>query len=303
MERSNHIRYLNRADIEPERWDACIARSGGCLYASSFYLDTMADQWDALVLNDYEAVMPLPWRKKFGISYLYQPFLTAQLGLFGPQLDGRLLQTFLESIPSKFRFWEFPLNHNNLFPAVSFPLYRRINYVLPLTKPYEELSQGYHSNIQRNLKKAAQAGCMLSKNLGLAEIIERSRAQAGGGSEEDYSRLERLYAQLSKKGKAATYGVMGREGRLLASALFAFWEKRAYYLLVGNDPQGRDQGASHALIDGFIREHAGRDLILDFEGSDLPGLARFYSGFGAQEEPYAAIRLNRLPFYLKWLKK
>jgi hypothetical protein len=28
----------------------------------------------------------------------------------------------------------------------------------------------------------------------------------------------------------------------------------------------------------------------------------FYKGFGAEEAPYAAIRLNRLPKAIRWLK-
>ena len=33
-------------------------------------------KWDALVLDDYAAVMPLTWRRKYGTRYLYQPAFT-----------------------------------------------------------------------------------------------------------------------------------------------------------------------------------------------------------------------------------
>jgi hypothetical protein len=44
-------------------------------------------------------------------------------------------------------------------------------------------------------------------------------------------------------------------------------------------------------------------MVLDFEGSDIRNLAFFYSSFGAKEENFAGVKLNRLPFYLKWMKK
>jgi len=44
-------------------------------------------------------------------------------------------------------------------------------------------------------------------------------------------------------------------------------------------------------------------MLLDFEGSDIQNLAFFYSSFGAKQEIFPAIRINKLPFYLKWLKK
>jgi hypothetical protein len=41
----------------------------------------------------------------------------------------------------------------------------------------------------------------------------------------------------------------------------------------------------------------------DFEGSDIPSLAFFYSSFGAVEEKYSAVKLNKLPALVKWLKQ
>lgn len=90
---------------------------------------------------------------------------------------------------------------------------------------------------------------------------------------------------------------------MIASCVFFFSNNRAYYILVGNHPNGKTIGASHALIDAFIADHAGQNLLLDFEGSDIRNLAFFYSSFGAVQEIYPALKINRLPFYLRWLKK
>nr|MBU9937149.1 hypothetical protein [Ferruginibacter sp.] len=99
------IRYLTYRQIDKPKWDACIDGAyNGLIYAYSFYLDSMAKHWDALVLNDYEAVMPLTWNKKYGIHYLYQPPFTACLGVFGKQLNAATVSDFLKSIPPKFRY-------------------------------------------------------------------------------------------------------------------------------------------------------------------------------------------------------
>lgn len=89
----------------------------------------------------------------------------------------------------------------------------------------------------------------------------------------------------------------------MASCVIVHSHNRIYYVLVGNHPDGKTIGASHALINAIIKDHAGKNLVLDFEGSDIPGLAFFYKSFGSVEEKYSAIRLNRLPFYLKWAKR
>ena len=41
----------------------------------------------------------------------------------------------------------------------------------------------------------------------------------------------------------------------------------------------------------------------DFEGSMIPGVARFYAGFGANPETYFQLKFNRLPLPLRWIKR
>ena len=261
----------------------------------------MAGTWDAIILNDYEAVMPLPWRKKWGIHYIYQPFLTAQLGLFGHDLSSQLLTNFLDAIPKKFRLWEFPLNQGNLFSMEKYSLFKRRNFVLPLNKPYEDLYKNYRENIRRNIKKSKQYGCYSETAIGIKPIIGLAKE-----NEEDpgnkFLEFEKLFLQYEALGKAKTYGIYSQKKELLASAAFFFSHNRAYYILVGNHPNGRTLGASHSLIDAFIKDHSGEDLLLDFEGSDIRNLAFFYSSFGATEELYPAIRRNDLPWYARLFK-
>jgi hypothetical protein len=266
----------------------------------------MARNWDALVLNDYEAIFPLTWNKKYGIHYLYQPFLAAQLGLTGNAIDAALLNSFLKAIPTKFKFWDIFLNHKNVFPLNEFGLYQRSNYVLDLGKSYDDLYAGYRTTTQRNIKKATQAGYTAQKDVDAEKVIGLARRQmhsSGNETSENIERFRKLYSYLHPKQMAVTYGIFSARDELLASAVFFFSHKRAYYILVGNHPGGKTTGASHALIDAFIKDHAGKKLLLDFEGSDISSLAFFYSSFGALEEKFAGIRLNRLPFYLKWLKR
>jgi hypothetical protein len=106
---------------------------------------------------------------------------------------------------------------------------------------------------------------------------------------------------LAKKKQAITYGVYMNDN-LISSAAFFFSNGRAYYILVGNHPNGKTVGASHYLIDRFIADHAEQSLLLDFEGSDITSLAFFYSSFGAGLEYYPSLKKNHLPWYIKWLK-
>lgn len=298
------IRYLTREQVDVHAWDKCIHHSfNGLIYGYSYYLDAMTDNWDALVFYDYEAVMPLPWRKKAGIFYLYQPFNIAQLGVFGKEINEELVKTFLQQVPKHFRYWDLPLNPHNRFNIPGFPFYGRINYTISLDKSYDDLYNGYSENIKRNIKKNKDAGCLVTTEVDIDATTQLNKLHNKEATINDYENFKKLFFYLKEKGLAKTYGVIAANGKLLSSAVFFFSHNRAYYILVGNHPDGRHVGASHALIDAFIKDHAEKKLTLDFEGSDIEGLAQFYRGFGGVEEKYPAIRLNRLPFYLKWLKK
>jgi hypothetical protein len=298
------IRYLLRREIDDRLWNTCIdGASNGLIYGYSYYLDHMAGDWDGLVLGDYRVVMPLPWRKKWSIHYLYQPPLTAQLGVFGNGLTPLLFARFLQAVPAKFRYWDFSLNHQNVFYTEGFPLYQRKNFVLPLNQPYGILWKGYRENIRRNIKKSRDYGCQVKKDVHPDQVIDLVKFSGQKGNAEDISGFAVLFQRLKDEGMACTYGIVSDKGDLLSSAVFLFSHQRAYYILVGNHPNGRTLGASHALIDAFIQDHAGKDMVLDFEGSDIRNLAFFYSSFGAQEEVYPAIRFNQLPWWAKWLKE
>ena len=306
MKAGNQIKYLPYKEIDKEKWDACIANApNGLIYAYSFYLDHMAKHWDALVLNDYEAVMPLTWNKKYGFYYLYQPAFTASLGVFGKNLNAAIVSGFIKSIPGKFRLIEISLNRGNIFGFPP-PFLVRNNYILHLNKPYEELYKVYRDNHKRNIAKAFQLACSVRKDIPVDEIIKLNEEQLkhiSGTKPEDYPNFKKLSELLKSRKQAEVYGIVDPKNKILASAVFFFSHNRAYYIMVGNHPDGKTIGASHALIDAFIKDHAHQNLILDFEGSDIRNLAFFYCGFGAKEEIYPALKINKLPWYIRLLKK
>ncbi len=309
------IQYLPNYLIDKPKWDACIDKAdNGLIYAYSYYLDNMSMHWDALILDDYEIVMPLTWNKKYGIYYLYQPFLTAQLGVFGKNINAEILLTFINSIPEKFKYADIFLNSENVYAIPDFTIYQRNNFVLDLHKPYTEIFDAYRDNIKRNIQKAFKQNCVVKKNIPVEEVIRLAKNQMQHfykNADQGFENFSKLFQLLHAKNKAISYGIVSANHELLASAVFFFSHNRAYYILVGNHPNARPNGssgrrkttgASHALIDAFVKDHAGKNIWLDFEGSDIRNLAFFYSSFGAVEEKYAALQLNRLPWYINWIK-
>jgi hypothetical protein len=89
-------------------------------------------------------------------------------------------------------------------------------------------------------------------------------------------------------------GAIGGPNQLLAGLVIAEIEGRSVLLFSATERRNENYGALPWLIDHYIRSHSGAHRILDFEGSNDPGLARFYKGFGASETSYLRLLIDRL---------
>lgn len=299
------IRYVQRHEIDTTRWDTCVGQAANTLlYGFHFYLDHMAaGQWDALVLGDYEAVMPLTWRRKYGIRYLYQPPFTQQTGIFSAQpLPTHLIDGFLQATRDHFRFAEIFLNYGNAHPS----LQPKNNYILSLDAPYEEIAKRYKKILIYSLKLAARASLGYTTEIDLETALASNRreyaARTPHVSKADHAHFRALCHDLQNRGLLVLRAATGADKQLLATALL-FRDQHRLYLLQSTTPKaGRKVEANRFLLDQLIREFAAQPLLLDFEGSEIPGIAQFYENFGGVRQPYFFYRYNHLPWPLNLLK-
>ena len=109
------IKLVKHSTIDTEKWDNCVRLdTGRMFYGLSWYLDILVKEWDALVLNDYEAVFPLISNKKLLVNYLFRPYGVQQLGVFSKVGHSpELMRDFIAAIPGKYKFVDVFLNVSN----------------------------------------------------------------------------------------------------------------------------------------------------------------------------------------------
>lgn len=297
--------YVPYKEIDKNKWDACIINSpNGLLYSSSIFLDTMAGQWDALVLEDYIAVMPLPFRNKFGILYIYPPAFTQQLGVSSTQTtDTAMVEAFLAAIPGKFRYIEMNLNAGNNFNYGNFT--KRKNYLLDISNCYTELKKNYSRSARRNIVKATKNQVSIIENPPAASIIALHRFRYKdniGFGKQVYDKLFLLAGHFIKQGQCYTVAAKNHAGQLVAGSIYFIYKNSITFIFNGNSAEGLETGATHLLMDHTIKTFSNQNYKVDFEGSDNPSFARFYEQYGAVEENYIFVRINRLPWPIHLLK-
>jgi hypothetical protein len=299
------LRHVHRKQINTKQWDDCITGAcNGLIYAKSYYLDAMAENWDAIIVGDYDAVMPIPWKKKYGIAYVYPPPFLQQLGLFYKvgciDLD---MDEILQLLRSKFRFGEYYFNYSNHIKTT----YTRKNFIIDLAQPYLRISAIFKADLKRDLKKAVLNNLQYAKTEDYSKAIQLFKTLYGqrfpNVSRDDYKRLLNVSATLNEKGECLIREVKDNSGNLLSVALCLIDHRRIYYLLSTTTPEGKTKLANHFLIDNLLREFSSRELFFDFEGSDISGIAHFFKKFGVVDQPYFYYRWNALPWPLKLFKK
>src|SRR5688572_18987697 len=78
------IELIPSKKIDAQKWNACVINSKrGNIFGLYESISVACPQWIGVVLNDYEAVMVLPVKKKFGLTYSWHPQFMGPLGIFG----------------------------------------------------------------------------------------------------------------------------------------------------------------------------------------------------------------------------
>jgi Acetyltransferase (GNAT) domain len=305
----------NRSQIDSTQWDDFIAASPQrILYAYSWYLDTVSPDWKALIVveNDqWQAVMPLPCRKKWGMNVVQQPFFCQLLGVFtNSSVDYREASNLLlTELKTSFRYistYSGRFAEHTIFPE-GLKVTNATNLILPLHHPYSVLFQHYSHDRQTNLKRAQNSHWTAQKSTDVEPLIQlftKNHADQieGGVSENAYDLLRAVTALLAQK-KALRLVYAVRESRIEAGALFAIFNNRIIYLFNAASPTGRQGNARTWLLDRMIQEYAETDFVFDFESPKIPSIASFYQSFGAQPEVYSQLSFNNLPFPLKQIQE
>lgn len=105
----------------------------------------------------------------------------------------------------------------------------------------------------------------------------------------------------NKSGKI--YEIRDTENNLQAGLFLLSSKNIAINLFNASSSLGKKNSAMFFLLNELFKLYSGNNITFDFEGSEITEVARFYKGFGGVAVRYPYIKLNRLPWPLKWIKE
>ena len=298
-----NFKIIDNTKVDAAKWDICVAKHQAAIYCKNIYLNAMAKNWVAIIVNDYEAIMPICIHKKFGIKYSYTPAFVQQLGFIGAiEIDCNELQKMVFEIV---KYGDINFNHNNLFANII--AQQKTNFIIGLNASYEVIYNNYKHDLKQNLKKAAKQNLLYTSSNNINAAIEQYQKMYSNRIEiftnNDYTNFTSLCLNLATSNNCIVRQITNTNNQVLATALLLIDNNRIYNIANSTTSLGRSTEANHFLMDSILKEFANSNLIFDFEGSDLLGVKSFYKKFGAVDEPYFHWHFNNLPWWIRLIKK
>ena len=301
------IKYLKNNEINKTKWDETIKKSRSqVIYGYSWYLDNVFPGWHALVENDYETIMPLPVKKKLCISYVFQPFLSQQLGIFSTKkISTAKIAEFFDNIPQHIKLLNINLNITNYNLPPDLKIKWKTNLILCLNKPYEELFKNYHRIRKRSIKKAYDEKLKVTEKIDIKtflNFVKKNLPYNVRLSKTQYKTAERLYEYLKINNKLNLAACISSDELIYGVLAAIVTDHRVTLSLFASNTEGKNKNAPSLLIDYFIRKFSNKEIILDFAGSSVENIKFFFKTFNPIEIRYPVAFMSKIPF-LKFYKK
>ncbi|MDQ0594401.1 hypothetical protein QFZ37_002770 [Chryseobacterium ginsenosidimutans] len=293
------IKRLKYHEIDFERYTQCLENSEQRKYsATKAFLDiTSEKQWELLVYNDYETVMPIPFIKKFGCKVVVNPKLCQQLGIFSEKDSREINDLFLNFFEKKYNIWYYAFNAENQFTR---KLNKRQNFLI-YPNDYESIKQKYSPKRKRKLRLDEEVLQNSEvKDIDIAEALDFiSQNMIGTKNDRDKDKFLQIFTDLEKAQHLKLTAFFYHKTIINLIAVYID-EKTLALLGTFNDKKYIKLSGSSVIIDHIISENI-QNKIFDFEGSDVPAIEEFFRGFRPELQMYPAILNSKKQLLKKFL--
>ncbi|RXM41345.1 hypothetical protein BOQ62_00750 [Chryseobacterium sp. CH21] len=291
------IRRLKYHEIDFVKYTHCLENSEQRKYsATKYFLDTTSTMpWEILVYKDYEAVMPVPFVRKYGMKIVHNPKLCQQLGVFSAKDNLDLNEAFLEYLEKNYMIRAYPFNDVNQLRT---KIRIKKNFLL-YPDNYEKVYARYSPKRKRKLRLDQE----IVKESEI-RTISYDKAKAfieantiGLSKDNDLGEFMRIFETFHQSNylKFTAFYYQNKMINVIATytdcnmvALLGNFNDKDYVKLSG----------ASVLIDHIIKENI-ETHIFDFEGGELPNIEEFFRGFRPELKPYGIIENSKKNLFKK----
>lgn len=292
--------YLKHEQINEVRWNRTIADSAHPLtYAYSWYLNSICENWGAIIATDYSLVMPLPFTTKLRNRQIYMPPFTPKLGyFFTKNYDKNTCNKILKLIPVNTTTLSLTLNKLSVCDIEKIT-FKKHYFSIDLFDNYNIIVDRYTQNLKFMLFDDPNKFYVIS-GIVSSEIIAFLTANNLLIDSRLLDILRRLVSITILKKTSKILSVYSAKNELVGIGIFVYSHQTAD--LVFTAAKNGDPRIIAQMIDDFIRSNAGKILTLNFETTlHTTSKENLFSEFGAIRYYKKHLHFKRLPKIIRFL--
>ncbi|MGV0978964.1 hypothetical protein [Empedobacter falsenii] len=281
------IKRVSRKKLDVNKYTECLNKSVNYrIYAEVFYLDALIENnWDCYVLNDYEAIMPLPFVKKFGFKFIVQPIYCQQLGVFHQEnFSKETFQLFEKKLHRNLvRAYAFNEENTEMFEPKG---QKKVNYILDLNQDYENLFSIYSRNRRNEIRKVEKFNYKIENVTQLNRFFELNSSYEYLITNNLINYSQEKIQSLFNQKIINIYEIFDLEKKIIGCQLIMISKNRIYNFAFARNKISKSNFGSAYIIDYIIKNFSNSELTFDFEGSMVPSIAKFMQDFGSTGKKY-----------------
>lgn len=280
------------------------------IFMQPWWLDAVCagKKWDVLLSlsesGEILAAMPYLDRKKWGFRWIIMPQQTQIGGIWLAQNGGLIegtdepvniravcldIERQIRQLKLDYYYQQYPIDSKAVavMGAHGFKTQKHITYRLEDLHDMEAVVKNFNRNKRRQLAKAENL--ILDFDMREEEFYAFHRSSLAEQRKViSYSRefFLVLYRKATRNHQGQILRLCDEEGRLHAAA-FVVWDQHVmHYLTATYSELGRNNGAMARMVLECIKLAREKNVIFDFEGSMIKGVAEHFRQFGATPSIY-----------------
>jgi len=285
------VKIIEREHIDENKWNALVDRTpDASFFSHTWYLDATAEQWCALVNEDYSAGIALPFSKRLGVETLYTPIFVRYVEWLGQKQE---LESAAKIIRERFTNMHISMRQKMLGVGYEEYVYQEIG---------KNTERKIGSQAKRMFKKAEKNGLAIHQSTDYSSISKVVGAELknkfAGIDKNSLLALDKLFAAGQNENVLKAFTI-GEEGGIVC------FEKgdRILYLKGTVTHETKSNGGMYLALNTAIESALEQKKTFDFGGSRSEGVMRFNHNLGGEDVEYYSYKVDKTPFWFKFARR
>jgi len=286
------LQLIESQHIDKEKWNLLAQQTKVSFQNFSLFLDTLAEHWCAIILDDYRGGIAIPYTVRLGVKGIFAPPMTAPFSWIGEKPDNFAEINLI--LRKKFQR-SYYTHYDSLFYNNQTKIYQRINYTSDYKISY---------STRKNVHKFERTGLKIQK-VNVEQILEFVVSEL-------HTKMNvltphfvaRLRIFLSNYEHNYCYGIFDTDtNRLHAGMILLESHNEITSIHCATDAFGRKNRMMYALTHKAILLAMEKRKDFNFGGSSIDSIRYFNHRFGAEDNFYYCWEWDNSPFWFHLLLK